>query len=51
MTFQEQHRLEIRKQRKKHEAQTAALKSELESLKELVHTYETSNQRKDEVTK
>ncbi|CAN9513309.1 unnamed protein product [Ophioblennius macclurei] len=47
--FMEQHKQEMMKERTKHEAQTAALKSELDSLKGLLHTYETSNQRKDEV--
>lgn len=50
MAFKEQHKLEIRKERERYAAQTAGLKSELDSLKELLHTYETSNQRKDEVT-
>ncbi|KAM4746361.1 centrosomal protein POC5 [Anableps anableps] len=49
--FMEQHRLEMRKERESHAAQTAGLKSERDSLKELLHTYETSNQRKDEVIK
>lgn len=46
----EQHKLEIRKERERSAAQAAGLKSELEGLKDLLHTYETSNQRKDEVT-
>lgn len=45
----EQHKLEMVKERERHAAQTAGLKSELDGLKELLHTYETSNQRKDEV--
>uniref|UniRef100_A0A3Q3XDT1 Centrosomal protein POC5 n=1 Tax=Mola mola TaxID=94237 RepID=A0A3Q3XDT1_MOLML len=49
LAFQEQHKLEMRKERERHAAQTAGLKSELESLKQLVNTYETSTQRKDEV--
>ncbi|MEQ2251017.1 hypothetical protein ILYODFUR_006717, partial [Ilyodon furcidens] len=49
--FMEQHRLEMMKERERHAAQTAGLKLELDSLKELLHTYETSNQRKDEVIK
>ncbi|XP_038560210.1 centrosomal protein POC5 isoform X3 [Micropterus salmoides] len=49
VAFKEQHKLEIRKERERYAAQTAGLKSELDSLKELLHTYETSNQRKDEV--
>ncbi|RVE68334.1 hypothetical protein OJAV_G00090450 [Oryzias javanicus] len=47
--FMEQHKLEMMKERERHAAQTAGLKSEMDSLKELLHTYETSNQRKDEV--
>ncbi|XP_047446735.1 centrosomal protein POC5 [Mugil cephalus] len=47
--FMEQHKLEMMKERERHAAQTAGLKSELGSLKELLHTYEISNQRKDEV--
>lgn len=43
--------MEMKKERERNAAQTAGLKSELDSLKELLHTYETSNQRKDEVTK
>ncbi|XP_074494300.1 centrosomal protein POC5 isoform X1 [Sebastes fasciatus] len=45
----EQHKLEIRKERERYAAQTAGLRSELDSLKGLLNTYETSNQRKDEV--
>uniref|UniRef100_A0A3B3BHW6 Centrosomal protein POC5 n=1 Tax=Oryzias melastigma TaxID=30732 RepID=A0A3B3BHW6_ORYME len=47
--FMERHKLEMMKERERHAAQTAGLKSEMASLKELLHTYETSNQRKDEV--
>ncbi|XP_013884481.1 centrosomal protein POC5 [Austrofundulus limnaeus] len=47
--FMEQHKLEMMKERERHAAQTAGLKSEQDALKELLHTYETSNQRKDEV--
>ncbi|KAM3867553.1 centrosomal protein POC5 [Diretmus argenteus] len=47
--FMEQHKLEMRKEKEKYVAKTAGLKAELDSLKELLHTYETSNQRKDEV--
>lgn len=47
--FVQQHKQEMMKERTRHEAQTAGLKSELNGLKELLHTYETSNQRKDEV--
>ncbi|XP_071396014.1 centrosomal protein POC5 [Centroberyx affinis] len=49
LVFMEQHKLELRKEREKYAAQTAGLKAQLGSLKELLHTYETSNQRKDEV--
>ncbi|XP_068461314.1 centrosomal protein POC5 isoform X1 [Clinocottus analis] len=49
LAFREQHKLEIRKEREKYAAQAADLRSELDSLKGLLHTYETSNQRKDEV--
>ncbi|XP_029959926.1 centrosomal protein POC5 isoform X2 [Salarias fasciatus] len=49
LVFVEQHKQEMMKERRKYEAQAAGLKSELDSLKELLHTYETSNQRKDEV--
>lgn len=50
LAFIEQHKLEMRKERERFAAQTAGLKTDIESLKELLHTYETSNQRKDEVT-
>ncbi|XP_028271006.1 centrosomal protein POC5 isoform X2 [Parambassis ranga] len=49
LAFMEQHKLELMKEREKHKAQTAGLRSELDSIKELLQTYETSNQRKDEV--
>ncbi|XP_034728427.1 centrosomal protein POC5 isoform X2 [Etheostoma cragini] len=49
LAFMEQHKLEIQKERERCAAQTAGLRSELDSLKGLLHTYETSNQRKDEV--
>nr|XP_046242909.1 centrosomal protein POC5 isoform X2 [Scatophagus argus] len=49
LAFKEQHKLEMKKERERYESQTAGLKSELESLKGLLQTYETSNQRKDEV--
>lgn len=45
----EQHMLELRKEREKSAAQAAALRSELDGLKELLQAYETSSQRKDEV--
>lgn len=41
----------MRKERERHAAQTAGLNSELDSLKELLKTYETSSKRKDEVYK
>nr|XP_020449946.1 centrosomal protein POC5 isoform X2 [Monopterus albus] len=49
LAFMEQHKLEMRKESERYAAQTAGLKSELDSLKGLLHTYEISNQRKDEV--
>ncbi|XP_076588050.1 centrosomal protein POC5 isoform X1 [Chaetodon auriga] len=49
LALKEQHKLEMKKERERYAVQTAGLKSELESLKGLLHTYETSNQRKDEV--
>ncbi|XP_022611918.1 centrosomal protein POC5 isoform X1 [Seriola dumerili] len=49
LAFVEQHKLEMRKEKERYAAQTAGLKSELDSLKGLLHTYETSNHRKDEV--
>uniref|UniRef100_UPI0037E92415 centrosomal protein POC5 n=1 Tax=Semicossyphus pulcher TaxID=241346 RepID=UPI0037E92415 len=49
LAFKEQHKLEMKKEMERHAAQTAGLKSELDSLKGLLQTYETSNQRKDEV--
>ncbi|XP_031164572.1 centrosomal protein POC5 isoform X1 [Sander lucioperca] len=49
LAFMEQHKLEMRKERERYADQTAGLRSELDSLKGLLHTYETSNQRKDEV--
>ncbi|KAM8886867.1 centrosomal protein POC5 isoform 2-T3 [Spinachia spinachia] len=45
----EQHQLEIRKEKERHTAQTADLRTEIDCLKGLLNTYETSNQRKDEV--
>lgn len=41
----------MRKEKERHAAETAGLKSELDGLKELLKTYETSSQRKDEVIK
>ncbi|XP_068166807.1 centrosomal protein POC5 isoform X2 [Antennarius striatus] len=51
VTFKEQHKLEMKKERDRCAAHTADLKTEIESLKELLNTYETSNKRKDEVIK
>ncbi|XP_029367254.1 centrosomal protein POC5 isoform X3 [Echeneis naucrates] len=48
LAFVEQHKLEMKKEKEKYTAKTAGLKSELESLKGLLQTYETSNHRKDE---
>lgn len=45
----EQHRLQMRNEREKHAAHVARLTNDMDNLKELLHTYETSNQRKDEV--
>lgn len=45
----EQHLVELKEEREKSAAQTAALRSEMASLKELLQAYETSSQRKDEV--
>lgn len=41
--------MEMKKEGEKHAVQMAGLKSELDTLKGLLRTYETSNQRKDEV--
>ncbi|KAM9857886.1 centrosomal protein POC5 [Aulostomus maculatus] len=49
LVFLEQHKREMKKERERYAVQTAGLRSELDSLKELLHTYEISNQRKDEV--
>ncbi|KAG5841207.1 hypothetical protein ANANG_G00197120 [Anguilla anguilla] len=49
VTFVEQHRLELRKEKEKHAAHVAGLTAEMDGLKELLNTYETSNQRKDQV--
>ncbi|KAK5871360.1 hypothetical protein PBY51_004245 [Eleginops maclovinus] len=49
LAFMEKHKLEMRKEKERHEAQKAGLRSEMDSLKGLLHTYETSNQRKDQV--
>ncbi|MGH0132037.1 UNVERIFIED_CONTAM: hypothetical protein FKN15_058868 [Acipenser sinensis] len=44
----EQHRLQMRNEREKHAAHVARLTNDMDNLKELLHTYETSNHRKDE---
>ncbi|XP_023678724.1 centrosomal protein POC5 [Paramormyrops kingsleyae] len=49
LVFMEQHRLELKRERQRHAAQVARLSAQTDSLKELLRTYETSNQRKDEV--
>ncbi|KAJ8005729.1 hypothetical protein DPEC_G00120930 [Dallia pectoralis] len=49
LSFMEQHRLEVKKEKDKHAACISGLNAEMDSLKDLLHTYETSNQRKDEV--
>ncbi|XP_037337431.1 centrosomal protein POC5 isoform X2 [Pungitius pungitius] len=45
----EQHQLEMRKEKERYATQSADLRTEIDSLKGLLNTYETSNQRKDEV--
>lgn len=50
LVFMEQHKQEMRKERESYTAQTDGLKSEIGSVKQLLHTYELSNRRKDEVT-
>uniref|UniRef100_A0A673GUC1 Centrosomal protein POC5 n=1 Tax=Sinocyclocheilus rhinocerous TaxID=307959 RepID=A0A673GUC1_9TELE len=49
LAFVEQHRLELKKEREKHAAHMAAVNAEMDGLKDLLNTYKTSNQRKDEV--
>uniref|UniRef100_A0AAV2MS21 Centrosomal protein POC5 n=1 Tax=Knipowitschia caucasica TaxID=637954 RepID=A0AAV2MS21_KNICA len=49
LVFMEKHKLEMKKERDKCAAQTGTLQSEIDHLKELLQTYEISNQRKDEV--
>lgn len=49
LVFMEKHRLEIKKEKEKCALQTAGLQSEIDSLKDLLQTYEISNQRKDEI--
>ncbi|XP_051949956.1 centrosomal protein POC5 [Xyrauchen texanus] len=45
----EQHRLELKNEREKHAAHMAAVNAEMDGLKDLLNTYQISNQRKDEV--
>ncbi|XP_063151605.1 centrosomal protein POC5 [Candoia aspera] len=47
--FIEHHTLEMRQEREKHAAQVRQLTNQMENLKELLHTYEISIGRKDEV--
>ncbi|XP_054842998.1 centrosomal protein POC5 isoform X2 [Eublepharis macularius] len=47
--FIEHHRLEMSQEREKHAAHVRRLTNQLENLKELLHTYEISIGRKDEV--
>ncbi|XP_058491415.1 centrosomal protein POC5 [Solea solea] len=49
LSFTERHKLEMRKEKERCATRAAGLKAELDGLKGLLHTYETSNQRKDEV--
>lgn len=49
MAFAEQHKLVLRKEREAHAANMAAQNAEMDSLRDLLHTYEISSQRKDEV--
>ncbi|XP_072520862.1 centrosomal protein POC5 isoform X2 [Salminus brasiliensis] len=49
LAFVEQHRLEMKKDREKHAAHVAGINAEMDSLKDLLNTYQISNQRKDEV--
>ncbi|KAM8865202.1 centrosomal protein POC5 [Synchiropus picturatus] len=49
LIFMEQHQQEMKREKERQAALTADLRSENDSLKELIRTYETSAQRKDEV--
>ncbi|AWP06960.1 putative centrosomal protein POC5 isoform 4 [Scophthalmus maximus] len=49
LAFMEQHNLEMKKEKERFAARTAGLNAELDGLKGLLHTYEMSNRRKDEV--
>ncbi|NWT57841.1 POC5 protein, partial [Erythrocercus mccallii] len=45
----EHHKLQMRQEKEKHVAHVKQLQNEVENLKDLVHTYETSISRKDEI--
>uniref|UniRef100_A0A8C8RU35 Centrosomal protein POC5 n=1 Tax=Pelusios castaneus TaxID=367368 RepID=A0A8C8RU35_9SAUR len=49
MTFIEHHKLEMRQEKEKHTAHVRQLNNQMENLRELLHTYEISIGRKDEV--
>ncbi|XP_058025209.1 centrosomal protein POC5 isoform X14 [Ahaetulla prasina] len=49
LRFIEHHTLEMRQEREKHAADVRQLTNQMENLKELLHTYEISLGRKDEV--
>ncbi|XP_074984623.1 centrosomal protein POC5 isoform X3 [Caretta caretta] len=49
MTFIEHHKLEMRQEKEKHAAHVRQLNNQMENLRELLHTYEISIGRKDEV--
>uniref|UniRef100_A0A8B9PCJ9 Centrosomal protein POC5 n=1 Tax=Apteryx owenii TaxID=8824 RepID=A0A8B9PCJ9_APTOW len=49
LSFIEHHKLEMRQEREKHAAHVRQLNNQMENLKELLHTYEISIGRKDEV--
>uniref|UniRef100_A0A8C7A1N2 Centrosomal protein POC5 n=1 Tax=Nothoprocta perdicaria TaxID=30464 RepID=A0A8C7A1N2_NOTPE len=49
LSFIEHHKLEMRQEKEKHAAHVRQLNNQMENLKELLHTYEISLGRKDEV--
>ncbi|KAF5906673.1 centrosomal protein POC5, partial [Clarias magur] len=49
LAFVEQYRLEMKKEKDKHAAHIAGINAEMDGLKDLLNTYQISNQRKDEV--
>ncbi|XP_006038260.1 centrosomal protein POC5 [Alligator sinensis] len=49
LTFIEHHKLEVRQEREKHAAHVRQLNNQMDNLRELLHTYEISVGRKDEV--